>query len=276
MNYLVAKTKGRNSAYYNILSKDEPFYTIPNLDHTHYYQDDYKLEEEQWFIVEDFSNQPYFLDFLNNQFDNTAYSPLPRDSYPKLSFLIGIQNNDIYTFQRIVNSFVLQKKLVSFKLNEAPELLDNKYTIVLNLEPDAIYDKQNDKLYFKNLSSITSIFSGIDSLYREATNEETNNFLELQILKVNQNFHSDNVKTANRRRIKAAMEKYDSFNEEQKADLPNYLKNYCGDNIYDEETGKFVIDNEEQLTKVLNGINQRFYTTEIDGEKRLANSVTPI
>lgn len=154
--------------------------------------------------------------------------------------------------------------------------MDYKYTVVINFEPDAIYDKQNDKLYFKNLSSITSIFPGIDTLYREATNEETNNFLELQILNVNQNFNSDNVKTANRRRIKAAMEKYNSFSEEQKAELPAYLRTYCGDDIYDIESEKFVIDNEEQLTKVLNGINQRFYTTEIDGEKRLANSVTPI
>ena len=234
------------------------------------------MEDEQWFLVEDFSTQPYFLPFLTDQFDNTAYSALPRDSYPKLAFLIGIQNDNIYTFQRVVNSIVLQKKLISFKLNEAPELLDYKYTVVINFEPDAIYDKQNDKLYFKNLSSITSIFPGIDTLYREATNEETNNFLELQILNVNQNFNSDNVKTANRRRIKAAMEKYNSFSEEQKAELPAYLRTYCGDDIYDIESEKFVIDNEEQLTKVLNGINQRFYTTEIDGEKRLANSVTPI
>ena len=276
MNYLVAKTKGRNSAYYNVLSKNEVFYAIPNLDNTHEYQDDYKLEDEQWFLVEDFSTQPYFLPFLTDQFDNTAYSALPRDSYPKLAFLIGIQNDNIYTFQRVVNSIVLQKKLISFKLNEAPELLDYKYTVVINFEPDAIYDKQNDKLYFKNLSSITSIFPGIDTLYREATNEETNNFLELQILNVYQNFNSDNVKTANRRRIKAAMEKYNSFSEEQKAELPAYLRTYCGDDIYDIESEKFVIDNKEQLTKVLNGINQRFYTTEIDGEKRLANSVTPI
>lgn len=276
MNYLVAKTKGRNSAYYNVLSRDELFYTIPNLNNTHDYQDDYKLEDGQWFLVEEFSTQPYCLPFLTSQFDNTAYSALPRDNYPKLAFLIVIQNDNIYTFQHIVSSTVLQKKLISFKLNEAPELLDNKYTIVLNSEPDAIYDKQNDKLFFKNLSSITSIFPGIDSLYREATNEETNSFLGLQILSVNPDFHSDNVKTANRRRIKAAMEKYNSFNEEQKAGLPDYLKTYCGNDIYDEESRKFVIDNEEQLTKVLNGINQRFYTTKIDREKRLANSVTPI
>lgn len=33
---------------------------------------------------------------------------------------------------------------------------------------------------------------------------------------------------------------------------------------------------EKELTELLNGMNQRYYTTEIDGEKRIANSVTVV
>lgn len=46
--------------------------------------------------------------------------------------------------------------------------------------------------------------------------------------------------------------------------------------IYDEGTHKFNINSEKDLTEFLNGMNQRCYTTEIDGEKRLANSITVV
>ena len=32
----------------------------------------------------------------------------------------------------------------------------------------------------------------------------------------------------------------------------------------------------KELTELLNGMNERYYTTEIDGEKRIANSVTVV
>lgn len=33
---------------------------------------------------------------------------------------------------------------------------------------------------------------------------------------------------------------------------------------------------EKELTELLNGMNERYYTTEIDGEKRIANFVTVV
>lgn len=33
---------------------------------------------------------------------------------------------------------------------------------------------------------------------------------------------------------------------------------------------------EKELTELLNGMNERYYITEIDGEKRIANSVTVV
>ena len=36
------------------------------------------------------------------------------------------------------------------------------------------------------------------------------------------------------------------------------------------------INDENNLTDLLNVLNQRYYTTEIDDEKRLANSVTKL
>ena len=92
------------------------------------------------------------------------------------------------------------------------------------------------------------------------------------MINVADGFTKDDVKTANRRRIKEATERYHSFSPEQKAKIPSYISKYCP-HIYDEAAGKFNVNDENNLTDLLNVLNQRYYTTEIDDEKRLANSV---
>ena len=78
-----------------------------------------------------------------------------------------------------------------------------------------------------------------------------------------------------RRKIKEALIRYNSFSDEKKQLLPTYVSKYCP-TLFDEETQKFKINSEKELTELLNGMNQRYYTTEIDEEKRLANSVTVV
>lgn len=115
----------------------------------------------------------------------------------------------------------------------------------------------------------------------EPDERETNQFDDLQYIFIDDpvssilDFSKDQVKTPNRRRIKEATERYNNFSTEQKNRIPNYISQYCP-NLYDATTNKFRISNEKELTELLNTLNQRYYTTEIDGEKRLANSVTKL
>lgn len=271
MNYLMAKTKGRQGAYFVVMTQEDEVYYVPDFGHNRVYSDDTKLEDDEWFVVDNFSQQPYFLEFLRNDFDSTAYSNLPRNSYPNLGFIVAVQG-DCYCFQKIMISTVLNKKLIDFRLDAEPTMLDCKYTVVLSPEADAYYKKAEDRLYFKKLSSLTSIFDGISILYNEATDDDTNAFLGLEILNIQEGYGTASVKTANRRRLKAAMERYNNFSEQQKSMIPTYLSGYV-DNVPFED-GRFNISGEEDLTKILNCLNQRYYTTQIDGEKRLANSVT--
>lgn len=97
----------------------------------------------------------------------------------------------------------------------------------------------------------------------------------MDILKVASSFNENNVKTANRRKIKEGTERYNSFSQEQKDKIPRYLAKYCP-NLYNEQTKRFNVEDEKGLTNLLNVFNQRYYTTEIDNEKRLANSVTAL
>ena len=65
------------------------------------------------------------------------------------------------------------------------------------------------------------------------------------------------------------------LSKKQKAEIPRYINTYCP-SLYDNKTKKVNITDEPSLTDFLNILNQRYYTTELDSEKQLANSVTKL
>lgn len=109
-------------------------------------------------------------------------------------------------------------------------------------------------------------------LFKEATDDEVDNILHLKILDVAPDFTKDKVKTANRRRIREAMDMYNSYTPKQKDQLPQYLQRYCSELAFDTATRRFRITDEKTLTQLLNGMRQRYYTTEISNEKKVALS----
>jgi len=239
------------------------------------------LQDDEWFVVNQLSRQAYCLDIVKNNFVATNYSFMPKDKYGKIDFIVSVQDEgNIFVFQKITPSYIYEKqKMLSWEHINAPTdqavLSNHKNVLVIKEGADCYYVKDIDKLYFKNLNAITSIFDGINILYREATNQEVEDFLDMDMINVADGFTKDDVKTANRRRIKEATERYRSFSPEQKAKIPSYISKYCP-HIYDEANRQFNVNDENSLTDLLNVLNQRYYTTEIDDEKRLANSVTKL
>ncbi len=136
---------------------------------------------------------------------------------------------------------------------------------------DAVYDIENDTLYFRNLGRIKPIFKGIDSLYREATQQEVEVFLASDFIELTEEYTALKVKAANRKRIAQVADTLASLNDEQKSQLIDYTNAYCPDIVF--ENGAFNISSEDQLKRVLYGIEERYYTTQIGQEDRLANSV---
>ena len=245
MDYLVAKTKGKRGSFYKVLSDQTTFEIIPDFANSREYDDEYKLQEDEWFVVEHFSQQTYCIDFIQNDFVATNYSFMPKEYYEKIDFIVSVQNegND-FIFQKITPSYIYEKqKMLSWNHIIAPTdqaiLYNHEDVLVIKEGADCYYKRNADKLYFKNLNAITSIFDGINILYREATNQEVEEFLEMDMINVADGFSKDDVKTANRRKIKEATERYHSFSPEQKAKIPSYISKYCP-HIYDEETSKFV------------------------------------
>ena len=146
-----------------------------------------------------------------------------------------------------------------------------KSRIVINDVPDAIYKKDDDRLYFRKFETITPIFKGIDELYREATDEEVDEFLGLGFINLQGEYSTEKVKKANRKRIALAMESLNRYTSEQKDTIFNYTNNYFPHLRFNGTS--FEVRNEEDLKNLLYGIEQRFYTTVATYEKRCASAV---
>ena len=139
--------------------------------------------------------------------------------------------------------------------------------------PDAIYCQDNDTLYFRRLESITSIFKGIDQIYREATDEETAQFLQSNFIQLGETYTAENVKTANRKRIALASKTISNLAPQDRDNIFTYIGEYCP--ALKTPDNKFAISGENELKLLLYGIDQRFYTTLVGNEQRIANSVIP-
>lgn len=273
MNHLLAKTKGRNGDYFKVISNEEIFELPDDLNNPKEYDTDYKLEDDEWFAIEDFSEKEYFIDFLTRRFISTDYNQIAVGDYSKIDYLCSYQTG-VYYFQKLSSSQIIRKKYFSF--SEAPTLVENEPIIVIDNYPDAIYVKSDDILYFKKLTSITSIFKGIDELYKEATQQETEEFLENDFILLDNEYTAEKVKKANRKRIAMAMATLQRFTPQEKRDIFGYIREYCEDLNFDENDENFTISDEEELKKLLYGIEQRYYTTRTGGERRLANSITTL
>jgi hypothetical protein len=273
MNHLLAKTKGRNGNFFKVLSNEEIFELPDDLDNPIEYNSDYKLELDEWFAIEEFSEKDYCIAFLTRRFISADFNQIASADYNNIDYLCAYQTG-VYYFQKISSSQVIRKKY--FALTNTPTLVTNEPIIVIDKYPDAVYVKSEDILYFKKLTAITSIFRGIDQLYNEATQEETEEFLGNNFILLDNDYSADKVKKANRKRIAMAMETLQTFTPAQKQDIFTYIREYCEDLVFDENDENFTISGEEELKKLLYGIEQRYYTTRQGGERRLANSITPL
>jgi len=272
MNHLLAKTKGRNGNFFKVISNRQIFDMPDDLNNAVEYNSDYKLEDDEWFAVTEFSEKEYCIDFLTTRFISTDYNQLARAEYNNVEYLVAYQTG-VYCFQKLSSSQIIRKKY--FSISDQPELVDSPI-IVINQVPDAIYVNNNDTLYFKRLPAITTIFKGIYELYKEATQEETEEFLQNDFINLDESFTADSVKKANRKRIAMAQATLKKFKSKEKKQIFSYIREYCTDLEFDENDENFSISNEEDLKKLLYGIEQRYYTTRIGNEKRLANSITTV
>ncbi|MGA4445856.1 ATP F0F1 synthase synthase [Ectopseudomonas chengduensis] len=274
MNYLLAKLKGRGVNKYGILLSGVTAY---DFDINNYasvaYEPDHKLDGDCWFKIDAFLGQAFSGDFLKKAFVAADYSQLKAKDLPEIAFICSIQGGD-YFFQKVTPSTLIRRKMIS--MGAQVELEEGSPKIIVNESPDALYVAKQDALYFRSLSTISTIFRGIEVLFKEATQEETSDFLNEPFISVSNGYGVDKVGKFNRKRIAMAMETLGKLDGKTKSKLFTYVSKYCPGLKYDKKLEIFEIGNEEELKNLLYGIEERYYTTLHGKEKRLANSVVSL
>lgn len=229
------------------------------------------LSEGDWFKIENASQQDFAIDLLNETYSTPDFDLLTQGDFSKIDFLFFICEGNIY-FQNVSKARLVKRKRI-MSIGSMYEYRSDQEEIVVNDLPDAIFCRSLDVFYFRRLESITSIFKGIDQLYREATAEETDQFLQSDFISLKDGYSAGDVKTANRKRIALALKTLSELRPADRRNIFAYIGDYCPELMVTENA--FAIGSEDELKMLLFGIEQRFYTTPVGGEKRIANSVVP-
>ncbi|WP_435637859.1 hypothetical protein [Carnimonas bestiolae] len=273
MDQVIAKVKRKRKNQHFKLISDVVLFDALNIDLNTCtpYIPDHNLDEDSWFKIEQFNERHFCIDLLKEDFDSKEFDDLTKNQFSQIAYLVSVQGDDFY-FQKITPSQFIKRKIVAF--GEAVKLEENKDRLIIQQTPDAVYFKASDTLIFRNLAGISSIFQGIDELYREATNDEVQQFLTESFVGLDNGYGMENVSKPNRRRIGLAMATLQSMSATDKAKLPDYIKDYCGQRLtFDTQNKEFKISTDNELKILLYGIEQRYYTTPFSQEKRLANSI---
>ncbi|BDQ38766.1 hypothetical protein SYK_31260 [Pseudodesulfovibrio nedwellii] len=273
MNHLIARIRTRKKErLFKLLSDQENVFDldVENLSLVDY-DVDHNLDEESWFKVEEFSQKDYFLEYVGRAFVAAEYNDLKKEEFTKIAFLCSVQGGNFF-FQKVSPSTYLTKKFIGFGDVACLETSDTR--LYVNQYPDAVYLAEEDVLVFKKLATISSIFPGIDTIYKEATNDEVQEFLNKDFIELRDGFNLDKVSKPNRARIALALNSLGDMKPDDQKSMLNYIHGYSDERLeYDQDNKIFSIQTDEQLKLLLYGIEERFYTTPIGQQKRLANSV---
>ena len=270
------KCKRNELGYRKLISVDDNVYeNITSLvQESLLYNPNTLLESKnQWYKLTEFSHNEFLNSNLNSIIESSAsYSMLKHEEWGLLVYLLVINDNFIYIQGIGKNISVKKKKL--FKISDGFQYDAQREEIIIKDIPDAIYDIGADTLYFQKLLSLTKIFPGIDSLYKEATDQEIKTFLKQSFIILKNSFSYSEVKTLNRKRIALLQGMMVDLSIEEKMRIISYIGEYCSSLKRVEDA--FEIGTEKDLKLLLYGLQERFYTTPIGDEKRIANSIIPI
>ena len=246
-----------------------------NLDDAIAY-DPNNTDSEQWFYVDAYNEKEGFLQLLDSDFDVAELEGISKDQFEEYCMeFIAYYYNHRYYIQKFTRGNYLKKKWFAWN-GDAVEYCEQEGLVYVNPVPNCIYDNQEHRMYFKDISKAYSVFDNLKVDYRTATNDETTQMLESDIIQA-VDFDASNVGVSNRKRITSVLSKYNEYPQDKKLTLKQYIRDKVGDNLqYDEVAGKFVVRNDTQLRLLLYGIQQRLYQQPLVEETQVATASTSL
>jgi len=236
-----------------------------------------KIENDEWFYINIDEKHQNMIDPFTNCSQNTAdINQILAADYSEVEALFKVNNeNDKYEiiFQKITSSNRIESKRF-LKLGDHPEIVEQKYSIDFSGRIDAYYDGE-DKIYFRNFSTIRSLFIGIEDYYREATDEEVLKIKQNEMLNFYENFK---IGIRNRKRIAAILTEPDINLEDKNFQnkIRKYAKNYPEIHLKINTEKKYIINNDKDLEIFLALVSGRYYTSELTGEKMEAKETVKL
>ncbi len=229
------------------------------------------LDHDQWFYIKEFSTTQFAPSYIKASVISTSeYDLITKNDISNINYIIIIDNNEsTISFQNVTKSKLIKRKSLLW-LDNGYQYSEPDSIIQLNELPDAVYSITDDCLYFRNILTIKSIFPGIDSLLREATDDECEKIFKLEIVSQNSKYNPKNASNTLRRMIPTILEKINQYSDEDKKKLFKYIRENADLNI---EHRKVVINSAKEFRTFVNALDERFYKTQVKQERRLANSI---
>lgn len=268
MSQVVARLKRKSVEICKVTASDGDIIGLPNLGDTVDFDPYYKREDSQWLAIADFSKTAYAIDALGTEINTADFPQLKNENATDVKFLCIIQGQ-YRLYQRVVSSQIVKRKWL--KISDEFSIVEGEKIILLNDIPDAVHDTVEDRLYFSDFAILKTFFSKIEELYRDATDAEVKAFLQNEVIKAVPEFTSDKVSKPNRQRIALAQEKLGAYSKQNVEQLMQEFPEYIKD--VEIKDGAFKVKNDNDLKMAIFCIEERFYTTSISKEKRLANSI---
>lgn len=290
MKKFVGRLKNGNSVLiFSESSKNliliENEFNFPSISLEKEFQPDYTLDTSEWFYVhlndEDKAQMigPYLPAAISTADANNIVS----NQYKELTTLYLVSNDNQeklkIIFNRVFDKFHIESKtfLKFINSNEAT-VTKEKDVIEFNNSIDAYWDGGTSKLYFKSYSTIKPLFKGLEKFYRIATSEEVGSFINSEFFKVEKSFKSE---TLGERALKhiASIIDAKSINLSDltiRTKYNEYAKGYSESGFSISDDGKFILTKTSDLTHVINLLQEKYYTSQITNEKRVANSTSKI
>jgi len=230
------------------------------------------LDDDEWYKISGFTGRAFCLPMLLTGLTSVDVDELSKDQFDNITYLVSVQDEH-YFFQRVRPNAIMRRKTIVF--GDAAVLEKPSNRIVINPQPDAIFIPDSDVLLFRDLAAIAPIFPGVDELFREATDSQVQEFLDYDFLTTE--LQAVDISKPNRKRIALALDTLSSMSGPDRDYVFTYIHEYSVDRLpFDSKTGVFTVSTDDELKTLVYGIEQRFYTTQVGSEKRLANSIVRI
>lgn len=140
--------------------------------------------------------------------------------------------------------------------------------------PDEVHAYYKEgKLFFKSFAYFAALFPGADKFYREATDEEVNQFCSLEMFLLGEEFDANTIGRRQRKQIALSLPLMPDFSDDQvRKDLANYARDYLSPEDTERMVhgDRFSIDTLKDLGHIFHLVFGDYYTHGLTGEKMIA------